>query len=233
MIGVKAVPLLNLDLQALALSVNELQIVVSEFAPFRPDFGFGLSPCSFNRVPIHRVPRLSPMPMEARTWAVPCCSELEKKWRPRDLNVTSCANDRALARRRGVGNGERPRGVMSGAVSTQYRKGGPSGTSLILLRKREIVNHHGLGEVSCSNHSDMSRATDRNAFPVGSRVRLNPAGRFITRSPERQGTVISLSLRFPTTRIVWDGRKTTEPVNISYLELADESAAVGPVRRRP
>jgi hypothetical protein len=68
----------------------------------------------------------------------------------------------------------------------------------------------------------MARAKDRKCFPVGSRVQLNAAGRSVTRAPEREGTVMGLGWRFASTRIVlWDGRQTTEAVNVGYLELAD------------
>lgn len=72
------------------------------------------------------------------------------------------------------------------------------------------------------DQSEMASVQDRRVFPVGTRVRLNQAGRSVVRAPEREGTVTGLGWRFARTRIVrWDGRKSTEAVSISYLEQVD------------
>jgi hypothetical protein len=69
----------------------------------------------------------------------------------------------------------------------------------------------------------MTHRIEPGVFPVGSRVRLNAAGRDVSRTPRRRGTLVSLGFRYATTCIVrWDGRRTNEAVNIIYLERADD-----------
>jgi len=64
----KTVALLDLDLKSITRPIDELEIVVREFAPLLLDLAFGLLPRSLKVVPVHRSLRTrnSPETTEAR-----------------------------------------------------------------------------------------------------------------------------------------------------------------------
>jgi hypothetical protein len=68
------VPLLNLANQLVALAVNDVNVVVSQLAPFLLDFAFQLLPVSLDLIPVHD---RDPLKRELRLWfsrtAAPHC----------------------------------------------------------------------------------------------------------------------------------------------------------------
>src|SRR6478609_10927757 len=54
-----AVPLLDLAFQLVTTSIDDVEVVVGEIAPFLFDLALHLFPVSFNAIPIHEIPPVS------------------------------------------------------------------------------------------------------------------------------------------------------------------------------
>src|SRR4030095_4071135 len=54
-----AVPLLDLAVQLVTTSIDDVEVVVGEMAPFLFDLALHLFPVSFNAIPIHEIPPVS------------------------------------------------------------------------------------------------------------------------------------------------------------------------------